>query len=220
MKKNTKNLSMIQAPTNKVIVHPKTRYIRHISDLMKRSSIQNGASVDPADVVNIIGEIVSIPQQITKDIQYQGYSTDDLQIGDIAIFSFKVIYDLVIKQENGEPIYRNLVNYNGKEYFSCDIRNLFGVIRGEEIIMVNGYVMLNEFEQDKIIMSQSLKKIKRAKYSHIIHIGNNRQHLPNIQAKEGDLVYFNSDKAQHYEINGKKFIILQQDKILGKEILE
>lgn len=211
---------MIQAPINKVIVHPKTRYIRHISDLMKRSSIQNGASVDPADVVNIVGEIVSIPQQITKDIQYEGYSTDDLQIGDIAIFSFKVIYDLVIKQENGEPIYRNLVKYNGKEYFSCDIRNLFGVIRGEEIIMVNGYVMLEEFDQDKIIIAQTIKKTKRAKSSCIMHIGNNRQHLPNIQAKEGELAYFNSDKVQHYEINGKKFVILQQDKILGKKILE
>lgn len=211
---------MIQAPTNKVIVHPKTRYIRHISDLMKRSSIQNGASVDPADVVNIVGEIVSIPKQITNDKQYEGYSIQDLQIGDMAIFSFKVIYDLVIKQENGEPIYRNLIKYDGKEYFSCDIRNLFGVIRDGEIIMVNGFVMLEEFEQDKIILAQTIKKTKRAKYSHIMHIGNNRQHLPNIQASNGDLVYFNSDKVQHYEINGKKFIILQQDKILGKEIVE
>jgi len=211
---------MIQAPTNKVIVHPKTRYIRHITDLMKRSSIQNGASVDPADVVNIVGEIVSIPQRITTDMQYEGYSIEDLRVGDMAIFSFKVIYDLVIKQENGEPIYRNLVNYNGKEYFSCDIRNLFGVIRDGEIIMVNGYVMLEEFEQDKIILSQTIKKTKRAKSSHIMHIGNNRQHLPNIQASNGDLAYFNSDKVQHYEINGKKFIILQQDRILGKEIVE
>lgn len=211
---------MIQAPVNKVIVHPKTKYIRHISDLMKRSSIQNGASVDPADVVNIIGEIVSIPQQITDTPDYQGYSIEELQIGDIAIFSFKVIYDLIIKQENGEPIYRNLIKYNGEEYFSCDIRNLFGVIRGEEIIMINGYVMLEDFEKDKIIMAQSLKKQKRAKSCHIMHIGKNRQHLPDIQAKNGDLVYFNADKAQHYEINGKKFIILQQDKILGKEITE
>jgi co-chaperonin GroES (HSP10) len=53
-----------------------------------------------------------------------------------------------------------------------------------------------------------------------MHIGNNRQHLPNIQASNGDLAYFNSDKVQHYEINGKKFIILQQDRILGKEIVE
>lgn len=211
---------MIQAPYNKVIVHPKTKYISHISDLMKRSSIQNGASVDPTDVVNIVGEIVSIPQTISETRDYLGYSTNDLQIGDIAIFSYKVIYDLIIKQESGEPVYRNLIKYNGREYFSCDIRNLFGVIRGEDIIMVNGYVMLEEFEKDLVIIPQAFKKSKKAKSSKIMHIGNNKTNLPNIPAVKGDLVYYNADKAQHYEINKKKFIILQQDKIYGREIEE
>ena len=209
---------MIQAPTNKVIVHPKTRYIKHITDLMKRSSIQNGATVDPTDVVNIVGEIVSLPLQISDTKDYEGYTTEDLQVGDIAIFSFKVIYDLIIKQENGEPVYKNLIKYNGNEYFSCDIRNLFGVIRGEEIIMVNGYVMATEFEQNKIIVSQSLKKAKKTKSSHIMHIGKNRSNAKKIGASNGDLIFFDPQKVQHYEINEKKFIILQQDKIFGREI--
>ena len=211
---------MIQAPYNKVIVHPKTKYVSHISDIMKRASIQNGASVDPVDVVNIVGEIVSLPQGISDTRDYIGFTTEDLQIGDIAIFSYKVIYDLIIKQEHGEPVFRNLIKFNGREYFSCDIRNLYGVIRGEDIIMVNGFVMLEEFEKDHIIMSQSLKRQKRAKSSKIMHIGNNKSHLPKIEAVKGDLVYYNPDKAQHYEINKKKFIILQQDKIFGREMPE
>jgi len=209
---------MIQSPNNKIIVHPKTRYIRHISDLMKRASIQNGASVDPTDVVNIVGEIVSIPLTVSETPDYQGYSTEDLKVGDIAIFSYKVIYDLIIKQENGEPVYRNLIQYQAKEYFLCDIRNLFGVIRDGEIIMVNGYVMLTEYEKNKIIVAPGIKSSKKAKCSNIMHIGKNRKHLVPIQANDGDLVYYNPDKAQHYEINEKKFIILQQDKIFGKEI--
>ena len=220
MKKNIKDLSMIQAPYNKIIVHPKTKYISHISDIMKRASIQNGATVDPVDVVNIVGEIISIPQGIADTPDYQGYTTDDIRIGDIAIFSYKVIYDLIIKQENGEPIYRNLIKFNGREYFSCDIRNLYGVIRGEEIIMVNGFVMLEEYEKDHIIMAQALKKQKKAKSSRILHIGNSKSHLSPIEAVKGDIVYYNPDKAQHYEINKKKFIILQQDKIFGREIIE
>lgn len=209
---------MIQSPNNKIIVHPKTRYIRHISDLMKRSSIQNGASVDPSDVVNIVGEIISLPLTVSETPDYTGYSTEDLKVGDIAIFSYKVIYDLIIKQEDGEPVYRNLMQYQGKEYFLCDIRNLFGVIRDGEIIMVNGYVMLSEYEKNKIIVAPGIKSSKRAKSSNIMHIGKNREHLVPIQANDGDLVYYNPDKAQHYEINEKKFIILQQDKIFGKEI--
>ena len=206
---------MIQAPTNKVIVHPKTKYIKHISDLMKRSSIQNGATVDPSDVVNIIGEIVSLPMQISDNRDYEGYTTENLQVGDMAIFSFKVIYDLIIKQENGEPVYKNLIKYNGNEYFSCDIRNLFGVIRGEDIVMVNGYVMATEFDQDKIIISQTIKTAKKTKSSQIMHIGNNKGHLKKISANQGDTIFFDGSKVQHYEINNKKFIILQQEKILG-----
>jgi co-chaperonin GroES (HSP10) len=209
---------MIQSPENKIIVHPKTKYIRHISDLMKRSAIQNGATVDPADIVNIVGEIVSIPAHISKTQEYLGFTTDNLQIGDIAIFSYRVIYDLIIKQENGEPVYKNLIKHNGKEYFSCDIRNIFGVIRGEEIVMVNGYVMLTEYEPSKIIVSQANTRYKKAKSSNIIHIGDNKSHLPKITAFPGDLVYYNADKAQHYQINDKKFIILQQDKIYGREV--
>ena len=209
---------MIQSPNNKIIVHPKTRYIKHISDLMKRSSIQNGASVDPTDVVNIVGEIISLPLTVSETPDYTGYSTEDLKVGDIAIFSYKVIYDLIIKQEDGEPVYRNLMQYQGKEYFLCDIRNLFGVIRDGEIIMVNGYVMLSEYEKNKIIVAPGIKSAKKAKSSNIMHIGQNRKHLVPIQANDGDLVYYNPDKAQHYEINEKKFIILQQDKIFGKEI--
>lgn len=211
---------MIESPSNKIIVYPKTRYTKNITDIMKRAAIQNGATVDPADIVNIIGEIISIPRHISHISEYKGYSTIDLRIGDIAIFSYKVIYDLIIKQENGEPVYRNLLTYNGKEYFTCDIRNLFGVIRDGEIIMVNGFVMLTEYEPNRIILSASIKNQKNATRSNIMHIGRNRIHLPKINAENGDLVYFNSGKVQHYNIGDKKFIILQQDKILGKEILE
>jgi co-chaperonin GroES (HSP10) len=211
---------MIEAPANKLIVHPKTKYARNITDLMKRSAIQNGATVDPADIVNITGEILSIPKTISQTKDYEGFSIEDIQIGDIGIFSYRVIYDLIIKQENGEPVYKNLIKYNGKEYFSCDIRNLFGVIRDGEIIMVNGFVMLTEYEPKRIILSANLKNQKEATSSTIMHIGNSKQNTTRINANQSDTVYYNSSLAQHYNINDKKFIILTQDKILGREIVE
>jgi|LakMenEpi03Aug12_release.lakeMendotaPanAssembly.Ray.scaffolds.fasta_scaffold16404_9 co-chaperonin GroES (HSP10) len=207
---------MIQSPANKVIVLPAARYTKNITDLMKRSAIQNGATVDPADLVNIVGEVISIPRYISPTADYKGFSTKDIKIGDVAIFSYKVIYDVIIKQEGEEPIYRNSLPYNGKEYFACDIRNLFGVIRGEEIIMVNGYVMLDDFEDDRIILPASLKKQKNATLSKILYIGANRTHLRRIEAQQGDDVFFNAKRAQRYQINDKKFVILQQEKILGR----
>ena len=207
---------MIQSPANKVIVHPAARYTKNITELMKRSAIQNGASVDPADVVNIVGEVISLPKVISPTNDYKGFSLKDIKVGDTAIFSYKVIYDVIIKNEGEEPIYRNSVIYEGKEYFTCDIRNLFGVIRNGEIIMVNGFVMLEEYEEGKIILPASLKKQKNAASSRIRYIGSNRTHLPKITAEQGDEVFYNSKQAQHYQINDKRFIIMQQEKILGK----
>lgn len=207
---------MIQSPANKVIVLPVARYTKNITDIMKRSAIQNGASVDPADVVNIVGEVISVPKYISPTNDYKGFSIKDIKVGDTAIFSYKVIYDIIIKQEGEEPIYRNSIVYEGKEYFACDIRNLFGVIREGEIIMVNGFVMLEDFEESKIILPASLSKQKNAASSKILYIGSNRTNLSRITAQEGDTVFFNSKQAQRYQINDKKFIILQQDRILGK----
>lgn len=207
---------MIQSPANKVIVLPVARYSKNITDIMKRSAIQNGASVDPADVVNIVGEVISVPKYISPTNDYKGFSIKDIKVGDTAIFSYKVIYDIIIKQEGEEPIYRNSIVYEGKEYFACDIRNLFGVIREGEIIMVNGFVMLEDFEESKIILPASLSKQKNAASSKILYIGSNRTNLSRITAQEGDTVFFNSKQAQRYQINDKKFVILQQDRILGK----
>jgi co-chaperonin GroES (HSP10) len=208
---------MIQAPANKIIVYPKTKYTKNITDLMKRAAIQNGATVDPSEIVNIVGEIVSVPLQISETKDYEGYTLNNIRVGDTAIFSYKVIYDLFMKTENADPIYRNRIWYQDKELFTCDIRNLFGIIREGEITMVNGYVMLTEHEKQHIIMPIALKKQKSATKSQIMHIGDSKTSQTPINAKEGDYVYYNSQKAAHYQINDKKFIILQQDRIFGKD---
>jgi co-chaperonin GroES (HSP10) len=208
----------LKSPANKLIVYPKSRFAKNISDLMKRASIENGATVDPSDCVNITGEIISLPDYISPTNDYKGFSTKDLKVGDVAIFSFRVIYDYVIKKEGEEPVLKNSIVTNDKEYFLCDIRHVFGVIRDGQIIMVNGWVMLDEFEPSKIILSASLKKQKNATASRILYIGSSRTHLKKIDAQPGDMVFYNSMKAQHYQINDKKFIILPQNLILGKDL--
>jgi co-chaperonin GroES (HSP10) len=208
---------MIQAPANKIIVYPKAKYTKNITDIMKRAAIQNGATVDPSEVVNIVGEVVSVPLQISDTRDYEGFSLNNIKVGDTAIFSYKVIYDLFMKTEHQEPIYRNRIWYEGKELFTCDIRNLFGIIREGEITMVNGYVMLTEYEKKHIIVPAGMKKQKNATSSQIMHIGDAKTSLTPINAKQGDTVFYNSSKAAHYHINDKKFVILQQDRILGMD---
>src|SRR5574343_816799 len=124
-----------------------------------------------------------------------------------------MIYDMK-DTETDEPKFRNRMWYGDKEYFMADIRKIFGVIRGEEIIMLNGYVMTTQFEESRIILPQHMRKIKHAARAQVMHIGHPKSGVPSIDAEMGDWVYFNPFKAQKYTINEKKFCILNQDQIL------
>jgi len=211
---------MIQSPVNNVIVKVKTKYIGNISKILQLSSIQNGASVDSVDLVNIVGEVVSLPKTISDKIGYKGFSTKDIQVGDIAIFSYSVIHDFIIPAEDADPVYRNRMYYGGEEYFLADITKIFGVIRDGNIIMINGYIMAGVFAETQLVIPASLKKIKKAAETELMHIDYQKIDEKKLDVNQGDKIYFNSMTAQKYQINDKPFSIISQNKIFGKEIFD
>jgi len=206
---------MIQSFQNNVIVEVSTKYISNISSILKMAAIQNMSSVDPADYVNIMGTVVSVPSCIMDKREYKGFSLQDIEIGDTALFSYSVIYDLDPNSPE-YPIYRNRIWHEGKELFAVDIPKLFAVIRNGEIIMLNGYVMTTVYKESKVVLPQHLKKIKKAAECEVMHIGYHKENENAINVFQGDKIYFNSFKAQKYQINGKSFCIINQKQILGK----
>jgi len=207
---------MLTAPLDDILIKVKTKYISNITTLLKRSAIQNNASVDPLDYVNITGEVVSISKSITKRFDYEGYSTDNIKVGDIAIFSYHVIGEQWITEDQ-KIEFKNRIWYEGQEYFRCNIMDLFAVIRDEKVIMLNGYVMATTFPETKIILAASSKKTKGIVRSVVMNIGYPKSNKKCIDAKQGDTILFNPMKAQKYQINDKPFIILSQHHIMAKE---
>lgn len=207
---------MIQATANNVIVSVKTKWIKDFSDLAKRAAIENNSSVDPADYAQIVGKVEGLPSLISPNNKYKGFSTKDIRVGDMAIFSYKVIYDMVTQEAGCDPLFRNQFFFEGKEYFLADIKHIFGIIRDGEIIMVNGWLMLTEIEKSAIHIPVGVRKVKNAACSEVMYESHSKTHLPHIGVHQGDKVFYDPKSAQHYEINGKKFIIMPQEKILGK----
>lgn len=207
---------MLQPIENKVLVKVNSKYIQVISDIARLSALQNNTSIDPADFVQIQGEIVALPKSISNTREYEGFSTKDLYEGDWAIFSYQVIYDMVYKKDTDKLEFRNMVFYEGQEYFMADIRHIFGAIRGGDIYMVNGYVMLGEYPRGIIVLQQSSKKVKGTTHSTVMHIGATRTNKEPIDVVSGDEVLFSPYHPQHYKINDKPFIILRQNQILGR----
>lgn len=208
---------MIVCPTNKLVVKFKHKYISNVSDLLKRSAIQNGSTVDPIDVVNIVGEVVSLPKVVTKRLGLENFSLEGIDIGDNIIVSHKVIYDMVMKADTPEPVYKNMITYNGEEYFVCDISLVYGVIKNDDIIMLNGFVMLRPFQEAKIILAAASKKTKGTVKCQVMYIGNPKKSIKPIDAKQGDWAYFNPMVGLKYQINNKPFVIVSQHHILGIE---
>jgi co-chaperonin GroES (HSP10) len=208
----------LETPANSIIVKVKTKYIGNISNILKISAIEHGSSVDSVDLVNIMGEVVGLPRKIeSQKVGYKGFSADEIKIGDTAIFSYNIIHDFKIEAD-GEQVYRNRFFYQNEEYFVADITKVFGVIKGEDIVMINGYAMLGEYKESQLIIPAALKKLKKASETFVMHIGLPKTNENKIDAKSEDIVYFNPMVAQKYQINGKRFTILTQNKIFGKKL--
>lgn len=208
---------MIQAPFNNVIVSVETKYIRNITNVLRMSAIQQGASVDPADCVQIVGDVVSLPKAIDNKQEHIGFSCSDIKVGDKAIFSHSVIYSFEQTAPDADPVYKNLFYYQGREYFVCDIQYIFGVIRNGEIIMVNGYSMIYDFADPKIILATNSKKALPATTSELMYIGSPKTKNPILSITPGETAVFNPSKTTKYQIAGKPFRIIQQAHLLGFE---
>lgn len=207
---------MIISPQDKILVTVKSKYTKDFGSLTKRFAIDQGTSVHLEDLVSIVGTVASLPKTLSKINIDNGYSMDEIKVGDMLIFSFSVIYDFYQKEVDGDLLYRNRIFYSGRDYWMADITKIFAIIRGDKIIMINGFVMASTFEEDKIFTQPSHKTVRKCKSSKVLYIGNPKTNAKKIGVKPGDVIYYNPAKVQKYQINNKPFIILTQQQVLGK----
>jgi co-chaperonin GroES (HSP10) len=187
---------------------------------MRIAAIQNNTSIEPADLVAITGEVVSVPLEIsTWKRDYMGYSAADINPGDTAIFSHEVVFSFKSTAPEEDPIFKNSFWYKDAEYWLCDIIRLYAVVRDEKIRMQNGYVMLENLEKPPVIyLPQSTKKKINTAYATIAHVGKPLIHQKRIDCERGDIVYFNPNILRIYQINDKPFGIIKQSHVLGKRV--
>lgn len=222
MKKNIRNLKlkqMFQSAINNVVVKFDRKYIKNFTSIMKMAAIQNNTSIEPADCVNIVAEVVSVPKSISNKHEYTGFWAGDIRAGDTVILSHLVIFDFELTASEDTPVYKNEVYYKTKEFFVADIRHIFAVIRDGIVRMQNGYVMVEEMQKPPlIILSQFTKRSISAASAVVSHIGKALTHQKRIDVEHGDTVFYNPNKIQLYQVNGKPFGILRQSDILGKKV--
>lgn len=207
---------MLQPPFNHLLLKIGDTYVKQYGAITKTSAMYaHGANVNPADMVNIVGEVIAVPLAVSEDrLGYKGYSTKDIQIGDTAIYRYDVIFSFT----GDKGHFKNLFYYRKKEYWVADIPKIFAVIRKGEIIMVNGYCMVEHYSTpSNIILPQYLQNVDNIGRAELAYIGNNLTHLQNVDAQRGDIVLYNPRSLQKYEIGKQKFGIIRQSDIYGVE---
>jgi co-chaperonin GroES (HSP10) len=203
--------------TTNVIVKVKSKFTQTFDKMIAMANLYQGSQVNPADYVNIVGEVVAVPRSVKKRMDYEGFSPKDIQVGDQAIFSYQVIYNLE-ELLNGKFKYLNQLNYKKDEVFLADITNIFAVIRDEEIIMVNGYVMLQDIsEPSKLILVTQKRVTPNAVSATVVAIGNPLTNQKPIDVQVNEKVLLDFRKVQHYQIKDQKFGIVQQRHIYAVE---
>jgi len=207
---------MIISPQDKLIVSITSKYTKDFGSLTKRLSIGDATSVHIEDFAQIIGKVVSLPKELSQKNIDNGYSMDGIEVGDTIIFAFNVVFDFYQKEPDGEPIYRNRIRFDTKDYWLADITKVFGIIRGEKVIMVNGFVMATPFKDDLIFTQPQNRRSRVSKHSDVMWVGSPRTNQKPIDIKQGDTIFYNPKKTQKYQINDKPFIILTQQQVLGK----
>jgi len=208
---------MVQSPLNNVIVKVKSLFTRPISDFTKTAFAEvNGTDLNPADFVTITGEVVSVPRTISKKMDYKGFSTSDIRVGDIAIFSYSVIYDFDISDENQK--FMNCFWYKGQEYWIADIQKVFGVVRDGKILMVNGYCMIEGMKPiSTLLLPHHLKRMLNVSEATLTH-GSKRGGSGTLDMLPMDTVFYNPLKVQKYKVADKEIGILENKHILGCKV--
>lgn len=166
---------------------------------------------NPQNHVTLRGKIVSLPKTIIKRIDYEGFSTKDLQVGDEVIFRYDVVFAYEGQPKNDSIRYKNEVFWKGQSYWRCDILKCFARVRDGVTTPINGYVICEPFEEpSRIIVSHKLKSIPRTVTSKITHIGNPLSHMAPIDAKVGDTICFDPKKVQQYG----EYVVMRQNQVL------
>ena len=211
-----KKYFMVQAIQNNILVEIGDVFLRRVSDIMKVSMAESrGSTLNPADLVQIIGKVVSVPRVCKDRLGSVGYSADGVRPGDTIIFRYDVVYSFDEKRNK----WKNMFWYKGREYWSVDVIKAFAYIRNEKIFMINGYCMIEDIsDSSAIILPEHMRNISQTGTATLTQIGTPLRGRKVINAHPGDTVFFNPRMVQKYEIGGKPFGIIRQQDVLGTKI--
>lgn len=174
----------------------------------------------PEEAAMLIAKVISVPKAIQKRYDYNGMQCV-IKPGDTILMRYDVVFCYVDQPERDTPIYKNVLLYNGVEYWKVDIQKVFAIQRGTEWEMINGYVLCEPYNEAVsfgkfLLVPEMYQTAQRNNTMKVRHIDQPLTNAAALPISPGDLIHVVADVAQLYEIEGNPFYIIKQSHILAK----
>lgn len=202
---------MLKCPVNYCLVEIEKKF----------QDTQGDIAVDttwtPEEYATLEGTVASVPAVIRED-EYRNIF-GEVKVGDKVIFSYGIVFDYLSQPDNDTPVYRNLVFFEGKEYWKVDVAEIFCTVSPEgEISMVTDNALLERY-------------VSRGNIEQLIpgfEIFDDKEHLvsvkampknSNISCSMGDVVAVEPKYLQKYNILGQEHFIIPTRRILANMLI-
>jgi len=182
---------MIQAPLNNALVEIEKKF----QD--KDGGIYVDPTWHPEDFATLEGVVVSAPVRTQSDNGRTVKGT--IKNGDKVFFSYGVIFEYESQPDEDTPVYKNLVLYEGKEYWKVNVGEIFCTVTDEGIKMVTDNVLIEPWQEEAITDNFFIPQVIKNETGIIKAIPDNT----NLSCVVGDKIAFESKFVQQYNIFGK-----------------
>lgn len=176
---------MIQAPENFVLVEIERKF----------QDSQGGLLIDttwfPEEHATLEGIVRSAPVRIVSDGYRQIIGT--VKEGDKVFFSYGTIFSYHLQPDNDTPVYKNLIIYDGKEYWRVNISEVFFK---NDIEMITNNVLVEPLSESSGIV-KGVGKI-------------------GLSCQVGDTIVFEPQFVQQYSFFNQFYFIIPASRVIAK----
>lgn len=208
------------APLNIVFV----KITKKLYDTIRFASgvtLYKNTSFHPEEASMCEATVVSLPRAVQDRFDYAGMSTFPMSPGDTILIRYDVVFHYALQPDRDSPVWKNILLWEGEEYWRVDIQQVFGILRKGYVEMLNGYIMCDpcsvhvdfgSFASPTGFVVKQSNELYKVRY-----LGDPLPHDPNLQLHPGDHVHIRPGLAQNYETDWGDFSIIKQSHVLARE---
>lgn len=199
---------MLKAPANKILVQIEKKYQDKIGDLFIDTTYE------PEEYATLCGKVVSVPDYIDDD-PFRSKINQVVRPGDEVWFSYGIVFDYKVRREGETPEYKNLIVYEGEEYWQVDYGEVFCVRRDGKILIPTQNIILKPVEAQQQETKSGLVLISKSAQS---------QDVAEVVAVPddlkcvipGDRIPVEDEFKQRYILFGEQHFIIPVRRLIAK----